>query len=472
MTDSTPLSDSDGELVLQAQEGDLAAMEALFERHQSDIFLYLTRLLGERYAERLTLATFRSAWEALPGLQQPADFIPWLYRIATNIAYDTRYQGPGSRPWPLTPPANEPAGEDPVAHALYRLAFYDRTSLLLHVVAGFTLAQVASCLGLSLHRVQIHLGTATQRLISDPVINAREEADVARLIKALPSPRVRLASPFNSDRTMDEGMLSLRRLSTSTSYTRPPHQRMLLRHILTSTSLLLVFCLVASGLLLLFANRGQLLGSMNRVQTTATPTAYDARVDRPLCFFVDPVYDNNSNGGSICNSHLYRDINQQQHAQGGYTLQLQQAYIDNNAFAMAYTLIGPANSTLDVSVNLNATLSIQGASTSLLIGRKYAASSTFFGQHNAISDASYYYLPQTALPSSIGNDDVLNLMLEVRSLWLTNQSSGKTLAIHWQGSAPLRYQFSLRESWGKTSRQNLPLAIRPIYSNVLSSLPV
>src|SRR5690348_6986237 len=100
MTNLIPLSGSDEELVRQAQEGNLAAMEALFERYQDAILLYLARLLGERHAERLALLTFRSAWEALPGLQQPADFIPWLYRIATNIAYDTRYQGPGGRPWP------------------------------------------------------------------------------------------------------------------------------------------------------------------------------------------------------------------------------------------------------------------------------------------------------------------------------------------------------------------------------------
>jgi len=39
----------------------------------------------------LTQETFLKAWEALSGLRAPARFVGWLYRIATNCAYNYQH---------------------------------------------------------------------------------------------------------------------------------------------------------------------------------------------------------------------------------------------------------------------------------------------------------------------------------------------------------------------------------------------
>jgi len=39
----------------------------------------------------LTQETFLKAWEALPGLRAPERFAGWLYRIATNCAYNYQH---------------------------------------------------------------------------------------------------------------------------------------------------------------------------------------------------------------------------------------------------------------------------------------------------------------------------------------------------------------------------------------------
>lgn len=80
---------ADGELVEEARAGEHAAFAALVTRYQQAIGGYLFHLIGDReVAFDLAQETFVRAYRALgrtrPGLQ----FKPWLYRIATNLAYD------------------------------------------------------------------------------------------------------------------------------------------------------------------------------------------------------------------------------------------------------------------------------------------------------------------------------------------------------------------------------------------------
>jgi RNA polymerase sigma-70 factor, ECF subfamily len=97
MTDDPPASErndvlAERELVLQAQQGDQLAFEALYERYYARISRYLIRLVGDNGARcELAQETFLSAWEALSGLRDPSRFASWLYRIATNEAYFIRH---------------------------------------------------------------------------------------------------------------------------------------------------------------------------------------------------------------------------------------------------------------------------------------------------------------------------------------------------------------------------------------------
>jgi RNA polymerase sigma-70 factor (ECF subfamily) len=76
-------------LVLRAQSGDQLAFEVLYERYNDRICRYLSRMIGnDGVGCELTQEVFLKAWEALISLRDPARFASWLYRIATNRAYN------------------------------------------------------------------------------------------------------------------------------------------------------------------------------------------------------------------------------------------------------------------------------------------------------------------------------------------------------------------------------------------------
>lgn len=76
-------------LVEQAQAGDRAAFAELVERHQQRLGGYLFHLLGDRdLALDLTQDTFVRAYTALGATRPGLALRPWLFRIATNLAYD------------------------------------------------------------------------------------------------------------------------------------------------------------------------------------------------------------------------------------------------------------------------------------------------------------------------------------------------------------------------------------------------
>jgi RNA polymerase sigma-70 factor, ECF subfamily len=76
-------------LVAQAQNGNQAAFEELYLCYNKRICLYLTRMVGnDGIGSELAQDTFLKAWQSLPRLRDLSRFASWLYRIATNNAYD------------------------------------------------------------------------------------------------------------------------------------------------------------------------------------------------------------------------------------------------------------------------------------------------------------------------------------------------------------------------------------------------
>src|SRR5947209_11455843 len=70
-----------------ARSGDGQAFAQLFHTYNGQICTYLSRLVGNDDTGRdLAQETFIRAWKNLPGMQGDAQFKPWLYRIATNLA--------------------------------------------------------------------------------------------------------------------------------------------------------------------------------------------------------------------------------------------------------------------------------------------------------------------------------------------------------------------------------------------------
>src|SRR5689334_18467167 len=93
-TEDTTTSDSENfpdesQLVMRAHDGDQRAFEILYERYTTRICHYLSRMVGnDGIGCELTQETFLKAWEAFPALRDPARFGGWIYRIATNSAYN------------------------------------------------------------------------------------------------------------------------------------------------------------------------------------------------------------------------------------------------------------------------------------------------------------------------------------------------------------------------------------------------
>jgi RNA polymerase sigma-70 factor (ECF subfamily) len=76
-------------LIERAQGGDRDAFAALVERYQQRVGGYLFHLLGDRdLALDLTQDTFVRAYTALGATRPGLAVRPWLFRIATNLAYD------------------------------------------------------------------------------------------------------------------------------------------------------------------------------------------------------------------------------------------------------------------------------------------------------------------------------------------------------------------------------------------------
>jgi RNA polymerase sigma-70 factor (ECF subfamily) len=151
---------------------------------------YLARLVGESHAEDLAQSVMLKVSEGLPGFRGEAGLSTWIYRIATNAALDdlrssTRRQAKaqdtrwGSLPEiesddeSLQPEAHSPSVEETVVreemNACIRgfiegLPENYRTVMVLGELEGFSNAEIAEILGVSLDTVKIRLHRARERL--------------------------------------------------------------------------------------------------------------------------------------------------------------------------------------------------------------------------------------------------------------------------------------------------------------------
>ena len=175
----------DGALVRASQAGDLEAFNLLVQRHERPVFNVALRLLRDvGLAEDATQDTFVRAWQNI-GTFQTGSVRSWLYKIATNRAYDM-----------LRASARRPAGsleaemveiepvwssggageESPDAHALRReLSIYleralaelpddQRMVVMLVDVQGLDYYEVAEAMGIALGTVKSRLSRARAKI--------------------------------------------------------------------------------------------------------------------------------------------------------------------------------------------------------------------------------------------------------------------------------------------------------------------
>jgi RNA polymerase sigma-70 factor (ECF subfamily) len=143
---------------------------AWFGQYHAPLYRYLVRLVGdEEQAADLLQETFLRAFRALAARAVPSSPPAWLYRIATNLAYDALRRRRRLRWLGLTgreaAPAFEPDVEtaQAVRRCLARLPGREAEALLLYEYAGLSCGENAALAHETPTAVQMRLSRARRR---------------------------------------------------------------------------------------------------------------------------------------------------------------------------------------------------------------------------------------------------------------------------------------------------------------------
>ena len=143
---------------------------------------YLSRLLGPNEAEDVTQEAFAKVSQALPQFRGGSSLSTWIYRIATNTAYDKlrrpAFQRAGEVPVDPVAPVQDPSAgaeqnlvrtemNDCIGEYIAGLPASYRTVVVLSEHEGLTNQEIADALGVSLETVKIRLHRARARLRKD-----------------------------------------------------------------------------------------------------------------------------------------------------------------------------------------------------------------------------------------------------------------------------------------------------------------
>ena len=151
------------------------SFERIYDEFKTPIYNYIYHLVGNReQADDLTQDTFLKAFKALPKMDASLKLSAWLYRIATNTAYDALRRRKLISWLPWQDLDHEPAdleSADPqetiettelVRQALGYMPQTYRAALLLYTQQGFSYAEIAQTLGIAESGVKMYLSRARQ----------------------------------------------------------------------------------------------------------------------------------------------------------------------------------------------------------------------------------------------------------------------------------------------------------------------
>ena len=153
---------SDEVLIRRCADGDNAAFDVLYGRYRLPLFSYLNRLMPKRadQVEDIFQMTWLRAVRNLPRYTERQRFLPWLCRIAHNLAMDFyRTKGavvvetmPEQHDERLTPPqaVQRRQMEEALARAICLLPDEQRTVILLRK-DGVPFKEIAEREGISLN---------------------------------------------------------------------------------------------------------------------------------------------------------------------------------------------------------------------------------------------------------------------------------------------------------------------------------
>lgn len=165
-------------IIKRAQKGDAYAFEQILFRYEKKIFNYSYRLLGTRHdAEDATQETFVKAYKKITSFHSDQQFSPWIYKIATNTAYDILRKKQTRRENSLDDPKVDAA--ETIAElspykimertadlelALHQLKPIHKTVLSLYYWDDLPYQNIAEILNIPVNTVKTHIKRAKEQL--------------------------------------------------------------------------------------------------------------------------------------------------------------------------------------------------------------------------------------------------------------------------------------------------------------------
>ena len=146
-------------LLLRHRQGNRAALGKLVSLWERALFYYLRRLLdSEEDAWDALQETWLLVVRGLPRLRDDAAFPAWAYTIARRVAFRARQRTLATQELPDDDHPDAPAGGEPepslagldpldIHRGLARLGLAHRDVLTLHVLEGFSIAEIAAITG-------------------------------------------------------------------------------------------------------------------------------------------------------------------------------------------------------------------------------------------------------------------------------------------------------------------------------------
>ncbi|HET7293458.1 MAG TPA: sigma-70 family RNA polymerase sigma factor [Vicinamibacteria bacterium] len=175
------MAGEDAAFVERARAGDREAFRFLVERHGRNVYRLAYRITGNQGdAEDVAQEAFLKAYRSLDRFESRSNFSTWIYRIASNCAYDQlrararRPEDPieGEQgPLPIESEGASPerlaAGADlrrQLTAAMRRLTPAERTAFVLRHHEGRSIAEIGAALGLDTSAAKHSVFRAVRKL--------------------------------------------------------------------------------------------------------------------------------------------------------------------------------------------------------------------------------------------------------------------------------------------------------------------
>lgn len=171
------------DLIRRAQAGDRAAFAVLVREHQDEVYTLARRLVGDPHlAADVAQEALIRAWRALPKFRGDAKFSTWIYRITVNTSWTHKSRArrhPATSieehiqvPAPVGSEHPEFAGEilelrGRLRDALDRLPDAQREVVVLKDIYGWSHAEIADSMGITVTAAKVRLHRARARLARD-----------------------------------------------------------------------------------------------------------------------------------------------------------------------------------------------------------------------------------------------------------------------------------------------------------------